>query len=250
VLGCCGKGIGVFNCFAASMGVAQVGLQWGCFAVMSVFYHHPFSRYLEALIIGRLALFLIYFPRANPLEPAAPSSGLPSHKVAVAVTVAAVLHFVAMAAASFYLSLLHSQSSTGDPNSPSPPSDVLVKWANFLGLQSMVVASLQYIPQLYTTWKLKHVGSLSIPMMCIQTPGSFVWAASLAFRQGTKWSSWATYVCTGVLQGALLAMCIVWELKERAQRKKGEPDIVPGDGAATEPAEQDGERQPLLANGH
>jgi len=231
VLGCCGKGIGVFNCFAASMGVAQVGLQWGCFAVI-------------------LALFLIYFPRANPLEPAAPSSSLSSPKVAVAVAVASAIHFVAMAAASFYLSLLHSHSSTGDPNSPSPPSDVLVKWANFLGLQSMVVASLQYIPQLYTTWKLKHVGSLSIPMMCIQTPGSFVWAVSLAFRQGTKWSSWVTYVCTGILQGALLARCIVWELKERAQRKKGEPDVVPDDGATTQPAEQDGERQPLLANGH
>jgi hypothetical protein len=36
VLGCCEKGIGVFNCLAASMGVAQVGLQWGCFAVMLV----------------------------------------------------------------------------------------------------------------------------------------------------------------------------------------------------------------------
>lgn len=34
VLGCCGKGIGGFNCFAASMGVAQVGLQWACFAIM------------------------------------------------------------------------------------------------------------------------------------------------------------------------------------------------------------------------
>lgn len=34
VLGCCGKGIGAFNCFAASLGVVQVGMQWTCFAVM------------------------------------------------------------------------------------------------------------------------------------------------------------------------------------------------------------------------
>lgn len=34
VLGCCGKGIGAFNCFAASLGVVQVGMQWTGFAVM------------------------------------------------------------------------------------------------------------------------------------------------------------------------------------------------------------------------
>jgi len=34
VLACCGKGIGGFNCFAASLGVVQVGTQWCCFGVM------------------------------------------------------------------------------------------------------------------------------------------------------------------------------------------------------------------------
>lgn len=34
VLGCCGDGIGAFNCFAVSLGVVQVGMQWTCFAVM------------------------------------------------------------------------------------------------------------------------------------------------------------------------------------------------------------------------
>lgn len=77
-------------------------------------------------------------------------------------------------------------------------------------------------------------------MMCIQTPGSFVWAASLASREGTKWSSWITYVVTGVLQGALLAMCIIWELKDRKERKETGGD---GNGAAFE-----GERRPLLAS--
>ena len=33
VLACC-KYIGGFNCFAAGLGVAQVGTQWVCFAVM------------------------------------------------------------------------------------------------------------------------------------------------------------------------------------------------------------------------
>lgn len=35
VLGCCSE-IGGLNCIAASLGVAQVGLQWTCFAIMYV----------------------------------------------------------------------------------------------------------------------------------------------------------------------------------------------------------------------
>lgn len=59
-------------------------------------------------------------------------------------------------------------------------------------------------------------------MMCIQTPGSFVWVVSLASREGTDWSSWMTYLVTGCLQGVLLAMCVMWEWREKKERKKAE----------------------------
>ncbi|KAF8245853.1 hypothetical protein K440DRAFT_554726 [Wilcoxina mikolae CBS 423.85] len=224
VLGCCRKGIGGFNCFAASMGVAQVGTQWACFAII-------------------LALFLIYFPRQGALGIPITSTA-PSQKVAVTTTLVSIVHFVAMTTATFYISLLRSGTTQQNPNSPPQPSDALVKWANFLGVQSTILASIQYIPQLFTTWRLKHVGSLSIPMMCIQTPGSFVWAMSLATREGTRWSSWATYVVTGVLQGCLLAMCIMWELADRKTRTKADQVI---DTAGSESREEEDERQPLLA---
>jgi uncharacterized protein with PQ loop repeat len=150
-----------------------------------------------------------------------------------------------MTAATFYISLLRSGTMQQDPNSPPQPSDVLVKWANFLGVQSTILASIQYIPQLFTTWKLKHVGSLSIPMMCIQTPGSFVWAVSLATREGTRWSSWATYVVTGILQGCLLIMCITWELADNKAKKRADQTIgTTGSGRRGE----DDERRPLLAD--
>lgn len=76
-------------------------------------------------------------------------------------------------------------------------------------------------------------------MMLIQTPGSFVWAASLAAREGTRWSSWVTYVVTGCLQGCLLVMGIYWEIRDRRAAKKG---IV---GAGDE-----GERERLIGNEH
>ena len=58
-------------------------------------------------------------------------------------------------------------------------------------------------------------------MMCIQSPGSFLFAYSLAVRPGTNWSSWVTYLCTGVLQFVLLAMCIVWRIRENREDRKG-----------------------------
>ena len=94
-------------------------------------------------------------------------------------------------------------------------------YANGLGLAATALAVTQYLPQLWTTYSLKSVGSLSIPMMCIQTPGSYVWAASLAVRLGWEgWSIWGLYVMTGTLQGCILALGIVYELRERREKKR------------------------------
>jgi len=106
-----------------------------------------------------------------------------------------------------------------------------VRFAYVLGLVGAGLAILQYFPQLYTTWAFSHVGSLSIPMMCLQTPGSILFAFTLAMRKGTNWSTWGVYAVTAVLQGTLLAMCITFEYRDRQKGK-----------AATDR----GEREPLL----
>lgn len=62
------------------------------------------------------------------------------------------------------------------------PPDTVKLWAGFLGLTSAALAVIQYAPQIYTTWKLKLVGALSIPMMCIQTPGAILMVTNLAIR--------------------------------------------------------------------
>ena len=54
-------------------------------------------------------------------------------------------------------------------------------------------------------------------MMCIQSPGSFVFAFTLAIRQGTEWYTWMTYVCSGIFQAILLCMCIIWRRRENRQ---------------------------------
>lgn len=91
-------------------------------------------------------------------------------------------------------------------------------WANILGIAAASLAAIQYLPQIWTTYARGDVGSLSIPMMVIQTPGSFVWAGSLAARLGLEgWSTWGVYLITGCLQGCLLIMGIAFELKKRRE---------------------------------
>ena len=163
-------------------------------------------------ILTSLLLFLIFFPRATPstLTPARDPEG-PSIRTALVVTIICLVHGFVTFILSLYFILVH-------PSSLQP-------WADFLGILSTVLASIQYFPQIYTTFTLKKVGSLSIPMMCIQTPGSFVWAASLAARLGREgWSAWGVYLVTGCLQGSLLVMGIYFELMERKTRKAEESD--------------------------
>lgn len=70
-------------------------------------------------------------------------------------------------------------------------------------------------------------------MMCIQTPGSFVWSASLAKRLGLAgWSTWGIFLVTGVLQGMVLTMCISFEYRDWKKRDETNPT----EPASNEPA--------------
>ncbi|CBQ67411.1 conserved hypothetical protein [Sporisorium reilianum SRZ2] len=97
-----------------------------------------------------------------------------------------------------------------------PSSRLLVsRWAAFLGSSATILAAGQYLPQIVHTARSKLVGSLSIPMMCLQVPGSAVFVYSLALQPGTDWSSLAAYVLTGVLQLVLLVLCVAWRIRQR-----------------------------------
>ena len=133
--------------------------------------------------------------------------------------------------------------------------DASQSYANVLGILATVLAGIQYLPQLYTTFKLKAVGSLSIPMMCIQTPGSFLWAGSLAARVGwAGWSTWFVYVVTGILQGGVLGMGIFFELRNRKIRKDSNTGEIGhednGEYEGEIPAQEAHETSPLLMNEH
>src|SRR5690349_889527 len=117
--------------------------------------------------IVRLLLFLIFFPR-NPVLPECTAVKQPTWRTALGVAFLCLTHGLVVIFISTWVAV-------------SRP-DYLATWANILGVIAASLAVVQYFPQIWTTYHLGHVGSLSIPMMVIQTPGSFVWAGSLAAR--------------------------------------------------------------------
>ncbi|RCK56415.1 Uncharacterized protein C4C5.03 [Candida viswanathii] len=92
----------------------------------------------------------------------------------------------------------------------STNATTLYSIANVNGLLSATLTVIKYVPQIYTTYRLKHPGTLSIGMMCIQTPGGFVFTATLYFTKGSHWSSWVSYLVAALLQGTLLLLCFYY----------------------------------------
>lgn len=68
-----------------------------------------------------------------------------------------------------------------DPGSPELPVS-LARWALFLGVSSATLAAIQYLPQISFTWRARLVGALSVPMMCVQSPGAVAMVLSIALR--------------------------------------------------------------------
>ncbi|KAK5657802.1 hypothetical protein OQA88_2875 [Cercophora sp. LCS_1] len=189
---CC-KELETFHCVAGLLGIAQLGVQWICFSFIFV-------------------LFLVFF-RYNPandpdneeLEDADEQN--PRWQTALMVASLTLIHGLGVIVI------------TGILTTVAP--EKLSIWANSLGVMAAMLAAVQYIPQIWTTYHLKHVGSLSIPMMCIQTPGGFVFAASLFARLGfAGWSSWGIFVLTATMQGILLYMAIHYEIVNRNNAAK------------------------------
>ena len=91
-------------------------------------------------------------------------------------------------------------------------------------------------------------------MMCIQTPGSFVWSGSLAKRLGPAgWSTWGIFLVTGVLQGLVLTMCLSFEYRDWKKRNENNLTESVSNGSANGEirdgvSEGDTERTGLLRN--
>ncbi|EGG02075.1 uncharacterized protein MELLADRAFT_91675 [Melampsora larici-populina 98AG31] len=167
------------------------------------------------------------FDPSNVLPPSAtrftPLTLSKEYTVSLILAIIVFLHFLSSLFITFCLLLSLPKATIGEPSGTPPTHDgehptirLLRIWATCAGLMSLILACFQYLPQILSTWKLKVVGSLSLSMMIIQTPGSFIFVYSLAVRPGVNWTTWIVYLVTGTLQGGLLVLCIAWKIRQKS----------------------------------
>lgn len=195
VIKCCSV-VSAVSCMESLGGVAQVGLTWFLFTMI-------------------LVLYMIYFPehlKYSEVDISAQPGRPPMHlqttvktdewRLAITLSWVVAFHIVFIIFVTFLLIGTNASTTT------------LGLWTSFLGIFSASIAVVQYLPQLVHTWHSKLVGALSIPMMCIQTPGAVVMVTSIAIRPGTNWTSWAPFAVAGIMQGILLVMCFAWKQRQ------------------------------------
>ncbi|KAL2911147.1 hypothetical protein HK105_209395 [Polyrhizophydium stewartii] len=85
---------------------------------------------------------------------------------------------------------------------------VRIGWAGTLGMIAAATGVVQFVPQIVHTWRARSPGALSLPMLMMQCPGSYVFAISLALQPGTNWTSWVSFLVGGTLQLVLVLMCL------------------------------------------
>jgi len=200
IIRCC-RSIGFGQCLESIGGIIQVSLQWLLFTTTFALYLIYYPEHLKYVDI-------ISHPNSyTDTTITAKHEKSAGWRSSVALGWATALHLAFTVFTTLFL--------IGTSSLAVYPPDAVKLWAGFLGLTSAALAVIQYAPQIYTTWKLKLVGALSIPMMCIQTPGAILMVTNLAIRPGTNWTSWAPYAAAGIMQGGLLALCFVWKARQR-----------------------------------
>ncbi|KAJ7058561.1 hypothetical protein C8F01DRAFT_1148560 [Mycena amicta] len=212
---CC-RVVSIAACVESTAGIVQVGLQWAMFSFIFVLYMIYFPPHLKVAEL--------HPQQQRAKDPPVRSKSWSRSILLAQVTIA---HFAISAILTLFL-LIASPSPLNPPTPPSPYPDPsfpdpdsstlplpLARWALYLGVSSASLAVIQYMPQIAFTWQAKLVGALSIPMMCVQSPGAVAMVLSIALRPGTNWTSWITFAVAGMMQFTLLSICIAWKLRQR-----------------------------------
>ncbi|KIP05433.1 hypothetical protein PHLGIDRAFT_30911 [Phlebiopsis gigantea 11061_1 CR5-6] len=199
VVKCC-RVISVGSCIEETAGIFQLALLWFLFTMILVLYMMYYPVHLKYVTVD------LDSQDGHPPQHVQTNVKQEEWRLSIALSWVVFLYTLLLLFVTFLL--------LGLPAS-SPRYTQQSLWATFLGLSSTFIAMFQYLPQIKHTYQHKVVGALSIPMMCIQTPGAVFMVLSIALRPGTNWTTWSTYAVAGVLQGSLLVMCIMWRARQR-----------------------------------
>ncbi|KAI0800046.1 hypothetical protein C8Q74DRAFT_387629 [Fomes fomentarius] len=217
IIRCC-RVLSLGSCIESIAAVIQLALVWVLFVmifVLYMIYYPPHRKYVE------LDVDLPNYLPARHIKTAVKRE---EWKLSITLSWVVLFHIAFIIFITFMLLMTNP---TPDATHRSPQ---LQLWATFLGVSSALLAAFQYAPQIAHTFRIQLVGALSIPMMCIQTPGAILMVLSIALRPGTNWTTWISYAVAGMMQGILLVMCIIFRAR---QHKHGLDDFGrPLDGSA------------------
>lgn len=187
----CGLKISFKSFFLGIIGFIQVTSQWMCFFLIAI-------------------LFILFFPEEAKME----ADGMAWRR---AKRCAAALAGYMAAALLLAVILLISHTERA------------MVFAKLLGILAVVMSVTQFVPQIWRTLHFQQVGALSIPTMCIQTPGSFFFCLAISLSPKSDWSTWLPYFVSGCLQGILLILCIRF-------RNHPSPTLLTGDAISASAA--------------
>ncbi|KAL7284494.1 hypothetical protein ACG7TL_001785 [Trametes sanguinea] len=232
IIKCC-RVLSAGSCLESVAGVLQLSLVWVLFVMMyvSAYSLQPQSMLMKASLV----LYMIYYPphlKYVELDVNVSNDMPPQHiktpvkreqwKLSIVLSWAVFLHIAFIIFVTF---LLLSTNPTPSPDGSEHLAPQLQLWATFLGVSSALLATFQYTPQIVHTYRLKLVGALSIPMMLLQTPGAvlmarneldeYVQIVQVRALVDLTFTAWITYAVAGLMQGILLAMCIVFHARQR-----------------------------------
>ena len=101
-----------------------------------------------------------------------------------------IVTVTATSAGMLFVEMHERKSLSSDHNHDHSTIWPRIWFAEILGLTSVCVGLVQFLPQLYQTYMAGSIGALSIPTMLVQVPGSFLLAWFLACQPATNFTTW------------------------------------------------------------
>ncbi|THV65346.1 hypothetical protein D6D28_09171 [Aureobasidium pullulans] len=97
------------------------------------------------------------------------------------------------------------------------------EWANVLGVCVACFACVQWVPQVWTTIHLGHLGSLSLASICMGAPYTWIFGINMILRLGLSgWSVWIVYVLVGIMQLTLIVTAIIYMIRDNRKARRAD----------------------------
>jgi len=101
-------------------------------------------------------------------------------------------------------------------------SSTIVTYGKVLGYTSSVGIIIQWSPQIFTTFKNKSGGNLSLVMLCVQMPGALLVVFFQGILNKADFSTWFPYIFTAIELTILIILVVVFWIRDKARGKVDE----------------------------